>query len=100
MRRQLLQKRADAWKAWAKVEEIDRGCATEKPTVKSGANRVFLHLRRSRLLDQADAFFRFLRQPNNPSAARPLAKSGNAAGTGVAIAPKSPWVSVLMPSVK
>ena len=33
----------------------------------------------------AAAFFRFLRQPNKPNALRPVAKSGRAAGTGVAV---------------
>ena len=32
----------------------------------------------------AAAFFRFLRQPSRPNAPRPVAKSGSAAGSGVA----------------
>jgi hypothetical protein len=57
--------------------------AKRKTASRGGLSEV-----RSGVFDQAaasaEAFFRFLRQPNRPNAPRPLAKSGRAAGSGVA----------------
>ena len=51
----------------------------------------------SLLLAQAAVFLRFLRQPSKPSAPKPVAKRGRAAGSGVAVttAPKALLVRLI-----
>ena len=67
------------WIGWA-----EGGMAnTETERRKTASRRSIFELKF--VNDQAaSAAFRFLRQPNRPNAPRPEAKSGSAAGTGVA----------------
>src|ERR1019366_9996834 len=71
------------WRLLQQYLPLADSCTATNSTNRKTASRRSLR-NRIRCFDQAASAFRFLRQPSRPNAPRPEAKSGRAAGRGVA----------------